>query len=116
MGVISFSDTAERIWYVAGWAFRQILEDVLAQNPNDREMAEQFERAISISGLILYVLERTLADRITASIRDVATGILSGRIQSKIVEQPYGDDETVRQYHEALKELLDIASRTHCEN
>lgn len=64
-------------------------------------MADQFERAI---------LEPALADRVTTSIREVATGILSGRIQSKIVEQPYGDEETVRQYHEALKELLEIAS------
>jgi hypothetical protein len=111
MGVISFSDRAENIWCVAGWAFRQILEDVLAQNQNDHEMADQFERAILVSGLILRSLDRALADRITASIREVASGILSGSIQSKIIEQPYGDAETVRQYHESLKELLEMASR-----
>ena len=111
MGVISFGDTPETIWYVAGWAFRQILADVLAQNQNDHEMANRFERAILISGLILDSLEQSLADRITASLRDVATGILSGSIQSGISQQPYGDEETIRQYHESLKELLEIASR-----
>lgn len=111
MGIISFSDRAEDIWCVAGWAFRQILEDVLVQNQNDHEMANAFEQAILVNGLILYRRDREVADRITASIRDVATGILSGSIRSKIIEQPYGDEETVRQYHESLKGLLEIASR-----
>ena len=115
MGVISFSDTAETTWCVAGWAFRQILEDVLAQNQNDHEMTDAFEGAIRVSGLILHLLERSLADRIIASIRDVGAGILSGRIQSKIAEQPYGDEETVRQYHKGLKELLEIASKAQVQ-
>src|SRR5262245_7475205 len=106
MAVISFSEKPEQTWCVAGWAFRQILEDVLAQNRDDAEMAGAFSHAIRISGLAVDLLERSLANRITNSIRKVAIGILSGCIHSGIVDQPYGDKTTAGQYFDSLKELL----------
>lgn len=110
MAVISFSDRPEDIWCVAGWAFRQILDDVIFQKKDDKEMTGEFEHAKRISGLHLYLVERELADRITKSIKDVANAILSKTIQSGIVEQPYGDAATVQQYLGSLEDLLRIIS------
>ena len=73
-------------------------------------MADQFEQATRISGLILYLLPPELDTRITTSIKDVARGILSGTIQSRIVKQSYGDEATVREYLKSVEGLLRIAS------
>jgi hypothetical protein len=35
MAGISFSDKPEETWVVAGWAFRQVLEDVASTYPDD---------------------------------------------------------------------------------
>jgi hypothetical protein len=45
MGTISFSPRAEDIWYVAGWVFRQILDDVSQHYADDQRLAETFEDA-----------------------------------------------------------------------
>ncbi len=108
MGVISFSDRAEHIWYVAGWAFRQILDDVSRHYTDDLEIVEKCEQAKWYSGLILYLLEASLAARLKAAINEVATGIRAGTISSGITEQPYGDEVTVEQYFGSLGELLRI--------
>ncbi len=108
MAVISFSENKpEETWCVAGWAFRQVLDDVISQHPEDSEMAEKFDQAKDYKGLIVYMLEPEFAARITNAIRQVATGILSGAIRSGIHDQPYGDAETVEQYREGLQELLE---------
>lgn len=106
MAIISFSAKPEETWCVAGWAFRQILADVLSQNKNDEEMASEFEHATVISGLCVYLLEENVADRVTNEIRNVAQAILAGSLKSGILEQPYGDAATVHEYLESLKELL----------
>lgn len=106
MGSISFSEKPEESWTKAGWVLRQILDDVAAQYPRDSEFAYEFESAKAIDGLMVYLLPPDLAIRVTNGIRQVATGILSGTIQSGIVNQPYGDEITVAQYHRALQELL----------
>lgn len=108
MGVISFSENPEHIWYVGGWAFRQILDDIIQQYANDKELVEQLEQAKMYSGLILRELASALADRIQAAIRRVATGTLARSITSGITEQPYGDQRTVQEYREALEDLLRI--------
>ena len=110
MGVITFSDSDEATWYVASWVFRQLLDDVTRNYPNDTEMVEKFEEAKLYSGLILYLLEGSFADRIKHAITTVAAGILNGSIQSGIGEQPYGDATTVEQYLDSLKELIRISS------
>src|SRR5262249_21820647 len=108
MAVIAFSDDPGKGWVVAGWAVRQVLDDVLSQHPNDSAMAAEFAVAKLTSGILVHSLEPDLAARVTKAIRDVATGILSGRIRSGIYDQPYGDAGTVEQYLAALKELLQI--------
>jgi len=112
MGAIAFSRKPDESWVVAGWAFRQVLDDVASQHPEDSEMAKEFEEAKAISGLIVYKLRPGLAARVTGAIREVATGILSSTIQSGIVTQPYGDERAVREYRKGLRQLLDAMPST----
>ena len=108
MAVISFTeDEPERTWCVAGWAFRQVLDDVISQYPEDSEMADKFDQSKTHSGLILYRLKPEFAARIASAIRQVTTGILTGEIRSGILDQPYGDAPTVEEYRKGLQELLD---------
>lgn len=112
MAVISISDQPDDIWKVAGWVFRQVLDDVVAHYPADVEMSEKFEQSKALRGLILELLPPEFAARIAKAILEVTTGIISGTVRSGIVDQPYGDDQTIQQYREALKELADIARRS----
>lgn len=107
MAVIGFSDRPEEIWCVAGWAFRQVLDDVISQYPEDSEMADEFALSKTQSGLNIDLLEPEFAAKVTNAIRQVATGILSGAIRSGIVDQSYGDAKTVEQYQEGLQQLLE---------
>jgi hypothetical protein len=107
-GVISFSDKNEEVWgVVAGWAFRQVLDDVASHYPEDSEMAGAFAKAEAIGDLQIYSLEPELAARVTRAIWQVVADILSGAIKSGIHDQPYGDVERVEQYRGALQELLE---------
>jgi hypothetical protein len=106
MAVISFSDKPEQIWCVAGWAFRQVLDDVLAEFPDEPDMRTKFDQSKEISGLIVERLPPQLGERVTHAIRHVVEGVLAGRIRSGILDKPYGNAETIEQYHEALRQLL----------
>jgi len=108
MSVISFSENGEHIWHAAGWAFRQVLDDVSRQYAADHEIVEKCERAKMYSGLIVYLFDPALAARIKAAIKNVATGIREGTISSGITQQPYGDAVTIEQYLNSLGELLRI--------
>ena len=117
MGVISFSDSGGKdTWHVAGWAFRQVLDDVSRQYAHDFEIVEKLEQAKLHSGLILYSLEPSFAARLKAAINDVASGIRAGTIPSGITEQPYGDAVTVEQYLGSLDELLRISHASQPNN
>ena len=106
-GVIGFSDKNEEVWgVVANWAFRQVLDDVISQYPEDSEMAGTFAKAEAISGLHIDLLEPELAARVTRAIWQVVTDILSGVIRSGIHDQPHGDARRVEQYRQVLRELL----------
>ena len=115
MAVIGFSDRPEEIWCVAGWAFRQVLDDVISQYPEDAEMADAFDQSKTYSGLSIDLLEPKLAARVTNAIRQVATGILSGAIRSGLHDQPYGDARTIEQYREGLQQLLETLPRLNRE-
>ena|SRR2546421_7682860 len=107
MAVIGFSDNPEEIWCVAGWAFRQVLDDVISQYPDDSEMVDEFFLSKTQSGLHIDSLEPELAARVTSAIRQVATGILSGAIRSGIHNQPYGNAHAVEEYRKGLQQLLE---------
>jgi hypothetical protein len=107
MAVIGFSDNPDEIWHIAGWAFRQVLDDVTSQYPEDSEMADAFDLAKIYKALNIDLMEPEFAARITNAIWQVATGILSGTLRSGIHEQPYGDETTVEQYRKGLRQLLE---------
>lgn len=108
MGVISFSRQSEQTWQVAGWAFRQVLDDIAQLYPDDTEMQEQLERAKLYDALSVYALSQEMAAKVVGGIRKVAEGILAGTIKSGIGSQPYGDIETQSQYKSGLRELLGV--------
>lgn len=108
MAVIMFSENHDRSWKMAGWVVRQILDDTVAQYPEDSAMASEFDYAKQSSGIVVCTLEPNFAARITNAIRHTAAGIVSGAIRSGIHDKPYGDSKTVEQYHEALRELLQV--------
>jgi hypothetical protein len=112
MAVIGFSDKPDEIWSVAGWAFRQVLDDVISQHPGDSDMADEFTRSKTYSGLSVDLLKPELAARVTNAIRQVANGILSGTIRSGIHDQSYGDATRVEQYRQGLRELLEAIPRS----
>ncbi len=89
MGVIAFREP-EQVWVVAGWAFRQILDDVMDQYPDDFEMEQKFQQAQALDGLHLDLLPPEFASRIAERICRVATGILNGSIQSSVGERYHG--------------------------
>ena len=107
MGMISFSDKSEETWSVAGWAFRQILDDVISQHPEDLEIIESFDRAVDYSGLSIDLLNPELALRVSEAIWQVATDILAGKIRTGLHDKPYGDAATIEQYREGLQCLLE---------
>ena len=110
MGAIAFSTQPEGSWVVAGWALRQVLDDIESHHLDDSEMATEFEQAKAIDGLMVHLLRPELQARVTSAIKEVATGILSGAIRSGIVDQPYGDERTVLQFRKALQGLLGVLS------
>ena len=89
MAVIAFHDP-EQEWFAAGWAFRQILDDVMDQFPDDLEMEQEFEQAQALAGLHCDLLAPEFANRIAERICRVATGILNGSIQSSVDERYHG--------------------------
>lgn len=107
MGAIAFSEQPEHIWVVAGWAFRQLLDDVSAKYPNDSEMRNAFDEAKAIGGLIVYRLQPDVAVRITEGIRAVASAILADTAQSGLINQTYGNKQAIEQYQIGLRQLLD---------
>lgn len=107
MGSIAFSKNQKHSRQWAGWVIRQILDDTAAQNPEDTQMAEEFDVAKSMDGLIVYLLPPEFAARVTKAIGEVATGILSGTIHSGVAERHREDERTIAQYREALQELLE---------
>jgi hypothetical protein len=112
MGAIAFSDKPEECWVVAGWAFRQVLDDTASQYPNDFQIMEAFDEAKAISGLMIHMLKPELASKVTLAIRSVVTGILAGTIRSSIFNQAYGDERTVEEYRRGLYQLLDTFPST----
>lgn len=105
-GLIHFSDKQENVWIVAGWAYRQVLEDVVAHCPSDSQIAAEAILAKDVGYVFINELAPPLASRFARAIRESCEGILSGAIRSGIYEKPYGDAHTVEQYRLRLQQLL----------
>ena len=97
MAVIAFSEnSADAAWVVAGWAFRQILADVM-----------MFHRQ-AVGYLRIGRLDEPLATRLTAAIKETAVGVLAGERRSGVVER-FHDEEATQEYLKGLRMLLDAA-------
>ena len=96
---------------VAGWAFRQILDDVMSAYPDDSDLAALLQEAEDFGYLHIGNLEPRLANRVTASITEVATKILNGTLPSSILER-FNDGEMSKEYLKGLRALLDVARRS----
>jgi hypothetical protein len=105
-GVIELSESVDSGHLWAGWIFRQILEDTLAQHPDDKEMSEAFETAEAIGGLVVYSFPRNLADRVISAMRTAIEDILAGKTQSKLEEKRYNNALSREQYREVLQTVL----------
>ena len=86
MADISFSDKPDETWVVAGWAFRQVLDDVISQYPDDSEMGSLLARSKECKWLHIDSLDPVVATKITRAIAHVAKGVLSGTIRSGILD------------------------------
>lgn len=106
MGVISISRQPERYWQAAGWAFRQVLDDVLHLCPADTDFQSEIEQAKIYDSLSIYAMPKEMAERIIGRLREVAEGILAGTMHSGITSQPFGNSETQAQYKSGLQQLL----------
>ena len=109
MAVIGWHNKPES-WVVAGWAFRQVLEDVRSQCPNDVEMVSQIELARDLKYLFIDSFSRPFAERLAKAIRNTASGILSGQIRSGLLDKPYCDANAIAEYCSALRELVAVVS------
>lgn len=109
MAVIGWHNKPDS-WVVAGWAFRQVLEDVRSQRPTDPEMISELELARDLKYLFIDDFSPDLAKRLADAIRDTATGILSGTIRSGLLDKSYGDANAIAEYRRALPELIAIVS------
>jgi hypothetical protein len=76
MAVIAFSDKPGHSWVVAGWAYRQVLEDVMSHYPEEDDIVHVLAEKKAGDGLLAGFLEPPLTVRITSAIRRVAEGIL----------------------------------------
>lgn len=109
MALIGWRDKTDN-WVVAGWAFRQVLEDVRSQCRTDAEMISELELARELKYLFIDSFSPDLAKRLANAIRDTAEGILSGAIRSGLLDKPYGDANAIAEYRSTLPELIAIVS------
>ena len=97
-------------WVVAGWAFRQILEDVCSRWPTDSEMVATLEQARDLKYLFIDSFNGELAERLGNAIRETASGIQSGKIRSGLLDKPYGTANAMAEYQTSMRELVAVVS------
>jgi len=116
MAVISFAENcSDAAWVVAGWAFRQLLADVLTLHPNDTGLASVCEQAEAVGYLRLGCLDKPAATKLTSEIKETAAGVLAGRVRSGIMDR-FNDEQMTKEYLKGLRMLLDAAevAEGHC--
>lgn len=91
---------------VSSWTFRQLLEDVLSQYPDDSDLASEFDRATRVKCLYLDNFHPDFAGRLTAAIHGTASAIASGQIPTRLAVKPYGTPEIIAEYRRALEKLV----------
>ena len=107
MAGISLSKQPAGIWIVAGWAFRQILNDIIANYPYDPELGAECREAEALGFLHVDFLEGQIAERMREAVCSVNNGILTGRIRSRITDA-FNDQETIKEYLVGLRSLAAV--------
>lgn len=95
-------------WVVSSWTFRQLLEDVIAQHPDDPELHIELKAASATKTILLDSFHPDLSRRLAEAIRHTASDIWSGELQSSLSRKPYGSDGLVAEYRHALERLVAV--------
>lgn len=109
MAIISFGDKAESVWGGAGWAFRQILRDLSPYAQGNPEFQAALEQAGHIGSLVVDIVDKDLAGRITFAMASMCSEIIEGRRQSSI-DNFHSDRETRDLYRKELELLRSAVS------
>lgn len=104
-GRIGWARKPETAWVVSSWTFRQLLEDVRAQYPDD-DFSSELGTASRVKCLYLDNLHPDLTARLTSAIRETARAIASGEASTRLSVKPYGTPEMVAEYRQALARLV----------
>jgi hypothetical protein len=110
MATIGWRKKPADAWVVAGWAFRQVLEDVRSQYPTDADMISELELARDLKYLFIDSFGPDLAKRLASAIRETATGIHSGKIRSGILDKPGFNANDIAEYRDSMRELAVVVS------
>jgi hypothetical protein len=109
MPVISFGEESNQIWGGAGWALRQVIEDLRPYAQGNAAFLAALEHAGHIGYLGVEHLDSSLRRVVIAAIQDMCIGIVNGARPSTINKTMPGDQMTRDQYHEGIKDLLSMA-------
>ena len=104
MAVIGFGNQDDRAWVAAGWAFRYVLDEASKLCPNDNELRQALDLAVSVGYLQLDSLDASLANRIAGSIRKVAEAEVN-EARNEFVDEEWQDS-----WRSSKRQLLDAAS------
>ncbi|MDZ7637745.1 MAG: hypothetical protein U5J83_05770 [Bryobacterales bacterium] len=102
----SITISENRAWVVAGWAFRQFLEDLRAMSV-DPEVLEEIDSAEVLGFLSIKDADPTVRSRMIAALSGVTSSILSGLAVSTITAKPELRDVT-QEYALGLQELQEL--------
>lgn len=98
----------EGAWVVSSWTFRQLLEDVIAQHPDDPELHFELKTASGTKTIILDSFHPELSQRLAEAIRETASGICTGQQQTTLSRKLYGTDGLVAEYRHSLEKLVAV--------
>lgn len=104
MAGISFGERAESDWMVAGWAFRQVLDDLERYVLGDERVVVELNAARHIGFLSVPDLSAELQVTIREALRSMCGEILEGRYSSGIGSL-HLDSESVKLYSDGIQLL-----------
>jgi hypothetical protein len=113
-GVISFGESAEEVWLVAGWAYRRLLGDVLTASAQDEKVAYAVQQAVALQGLDLPLIareERELSVKLYKAIRNVAIATVQDSAKEPLNWKQGLDAAGQAMYLGAVRELLAILGK-----
>lgn len=105
MAAISFGEKPESVWIVAGWAFRQVLEDLKPLVASEPGILDAIDSADPYLFLNMADFDSHTREIFISALSIMAKGILDGMVKSTI-SQKFADPESEVMYREGLRMLL----------